>query len=400
MAKKTKDQEAVEKKASTKKSLVKKLENILRESPLKKKSEEKEKRAKNEKKKDSVDEAPKKKTTKKTATSKKTATTTAKKVSKGSKTDKATLKPKFTVVKKTTAKKGTSKVAETIEKNEKKADQTENATRAKKEATKKVTKTVKETKTSSKAKSTVKSTKTSKTNSAKTTTRKKSGTKKSTSKKEDIKQAFQAEYYDLPYLYNKTVVKILAQTPKMLFIYWEISEEDRRAFQNKYGENFFEVTRPVLIIFNDTMQYSFEIEINDFANSWYLHINDANCDYHIELGRRPKSFQTYQPAEYGQIAYIPHFIYLTSSNEIAAPNNKMLFNYPNNIVKFRNVKTGEIIERSILSFSFITNNGIFTIQELYKYLFPNEDFNYENIVLGNTSSGALSSSGMFSSQFK
>ena len=31
------------------------------------------------------------------------------------------------------------------------------------------------------------------------------------------------------------------------------------------------------------MHYAFEVEINDFANSWYLHVNDANCDYKIEL---------------------------------------------------------------------------------------------------------------------
>ena len=31
------------------------------------------------------------------------------------------------------------------------------------------------------------------------------------------------------------------------------------------------------------MNYSFEIPINDFANSWYLHVNDSKCDYRIEL---------------------------------------------------------------------------------------------------------------------
>ena len=35
------------------------------------------------------------------------------------------------------------------------------------------------------------------------------------------------------------------------------------------------------------MNYTFEIEINDFANSLYLHVNDSKSDYRIELGRRP-----------------------------------------------------------------------------------------------------------------
>lgn len=78
------------------------------------------------------------------------------------------------------------------------------------------------------------------------------------------------EYYDLPYRYNQTVVKVLAQTPTNLFVYWDISDQDRTNLQNQFGEDFFETTRPVLIIFNDSMQKQFEVEINDFANSWYI----------------------------------------------------------------------------------------------------------------------------------
>ena len=46
-------------------------------------------------------------------------------------------------------------------------------------------------------------------------------------------------------------------------------------FKNQYGDNFFETTKPVLIVHNDSLNYSFEVEINDFANSWYLHVNDS-----------------------------------------------------------------------------------------------------------------------------
>ena len=227
-----------------------------------------------------------------------------------------------------------------------------------------------------------------------TTTKKKTATVKRTKKAEVNK--FKSEYYDLPYMYNKTVVKVLAQTPKMLFIYWEISESDRKRFKKQYGDNFFENTRPVLIIFNDTLHYSFEVAINDFANSWYLHINDANCEYHVELGRRPVEYNPFADTQ----SYIPYYVFLTSSNEMSSPNNHILFNPAITTVKFRNVKTGKVTDKDVKQFTFITNFGIFTLQDLYKNLYPNESFEYENIVLGNTSSGALSSSGMFSSQFK
>ena len=318
----------------------------------------------------------KKTSTKKTSVTKKTAT--EKKAS--SSTKKSTEKKSATVAKKTTTKKSTSTKKTAVAK--KTASTSKKATSSKKTST---------LKSSSSKKTTTK-----KAVAPKTTTRKKS----TTSKKDSVvdnKLNFQAEYYDLPFMYNKTVVKVLAQTPKMLFIYWEISEEDRNLFKKNYGKDFFNNTRPVLVVYNDTMNYSFEVEIDDFANSWYLHINDANCDYHIELGRRPKS---HVAQHQNNSVYLPYYVYVTSSNEMTSPNNTILFNPNLKTVKFRNVKTGEVKEKDIMQFTFITNFGIFNIKDLYKFLFPNESFEFENIVLGNTSSGALSSSGMFSSQFK
>ena len=119
---------------------------------------------------------------------------------------------------------------------------------------------------------------------------------------------FVLEYYDLPYKYNKTVIKALAQNPNTLFVYWEISDEDVQNFKEKYGENFFYTTRPVLIVHNLTDKYSFEIDINDFANNWYIHVNDTKCQYVIELGRRPKE---------GEVNNLPdNYLYVTSSNMI------------------------------------------------------------------------------------
>lgn len=282
----------------------------------------------------------------------------------------------------------------------KKTVATSKVTPSKKAETKKENTSKKsETKKASK----VKDDKTAKTTNSKKTEAKKiknitAATKKSTSRKKSTasnkiatKADFKAEYYDLPFMYNKTVVRVLAQTPKMLFIYWEISDEDRSKLIDSFGENFFNSTKPVLIVYNDTLNYSFEVTIDDFANSWYLHIDDANCEYHVELGRKPIN----HAQQYNQSVYIPYYIYITSSNEMASPNNKILFDF-NNTIKFKNVKTGQIIEKDINQFKFITNYGIFSIQDLYKYLYPNENFEVENIEL----TGSSSKSGMFSSQFK
>ncbi len=218
--------------------------------------------------------------------------------------------------------------------------------------------------------------------SSKKATTKKTTTKKNTSNKVTKKIPEIVEYYDLPYRYNQTVVKVLAQTPSTLFIYWDISDKDRKNFEKQYGENFFQETKPVLIVHNDTLGYSFEVEINDFANSWYLHVADSKCDYRIELGRRPiVKTEKLQPSD---------FIYVTTSNEMESPNNKILLDKNQKMVYFRNIKTGQTTEKPITTLSFMQNMGkVYDIYDLYKTIYKNE--NVEDIYdLTNPSSHSSS----------
>ncbi len=235
-------------------------------------------------------------------------------------------------------KKGTkvAKKETTAKKNTKKSDSTAKKTTTKKAVEKKEAKT----------KSNVSAKKI-------TTTRKNKTTKKKTDS---------VEYYDLPNNYEKTIIKILAQTPKTLFIYWELSNADAQNFRKIYGDNFFNETKPVLIVHNDSLNYSFEVEINDFANSWYLHVDDAKSDYRIEIGRKPISNNIKQD-----------YIYITSSNEIESPNDKILFDESQKIVFFRNVKTNAETKKDISSFSFMKKIGkIYNIYDIYKEIYKNE----------------------------
>ena len=255
------------------------------------------------------------------------------------------------------------------EKEVKKAKTTKSTTKkttAKKTTTKKAVATTKKKEpvkkeTAKKTSSTTK--KTTKTTAKKTSVAKKTTTRKKSVKKQE--KVVPVEYYDLPYRYNQTIVKVLAQTPSTLFIYWDISDEDRKNYEKHYGEDFFNNTKPVLIVYNDTLGYSFEVEINDFANSWYLHVADSKCDYRIELGRRP-IVKTEKIQD--------DYIYVTTSNEMQAPNNKILFNKEQKMVYFKNVKTGNITEKPINTLSFIANMGkIYDIYDLYKEIYQDEN---------------------------
>lgn len=306
-------------------------------------------------------------------------------------TTKTTVKPK-------TSSKGTAKKKDTAKKAV--------AKKAGKKVTAKKT-TVKKTTTTAK-KATVKKASTKKVTARKSTAKKATTTRKATGKTKKQEQFVDiVEYYDLPYRYNETVVKILYQTPNTLFVYWDISDKDRENYIKQYGENFFNITRPVLIIHNITMNYSFEVPIDDFANSWYLHINDSKCDYKVELGRRPNYYNEEATKEI-QENINTDYIYVSSSNEIETPNDHVLFSTnENNTIKFRNIKNNDEKTISLVDFVRslpalkekrdipIISEEIF--QAVYSGIYKDEDINFFER-LSNPSSGGLATSNMSSSR--
>lgn len=276
-----------------------------------------------------------------------------------SKTKNSKIKSASTATKKISVKNDEAK--KSTKKSSVKRDETKKSTKktsAKKDESKKSAKPV-----SSKANSSKSSKATSKTTSNSKSTKKKTSetlsvnkkiSKKSISKKKLIKGRksinlyttqkklpISVEYYDLPYRYNRTVIKALAQNPNTLFVYWEISDEDRQEFINMYGENFFNITKPVLIIHNLTDKYSYELDINDFANNWYIHVNNAKSQYVIELCRRPIEYTQEIPVDY---------LFITSSNVIEAPNDHIIFFKENDTIKFRNMRTNKYTQRVVKPF--------------------------------------------------
>ncbi len=211
-----------------------------------------------------------------------------------------------------------------------------------------------------------------------------------------VKQEYLQEYYDLPFRYNETVVKILAQTPKRLFVYWDVSDKDKETYLNAFGEDFFEKTYPVLLVHNEEMNYTFEVPINDYANSWYLDIQDPKTKYVVQLGRKFRNVQDIRPSkeviQNENINLQNDYIHITDSNELEVPNDHILFESIQDEVLYRNVKNGNeykkdiynIIEKISKSYKDVS------IEKLYKEFYGEE---ISEDVLSNPSSGALSSSG-------
>ncbi len=156
--------------------------------------------------------------------------------------------------------------------------------------------------------------------------------------------AFIPEYYDLPYRYNETVVRVLAQTPQKLFVYWDIADNDRKRYEETFGNDFYNNTYPVLLLYNQDKQYVREIEVNDFANSWYINIDDPKTKYIIQLGRKFRSANPsvdYNSLNAHNIVLKNDYLPYAESNMMEAPNDHVLLESLPDYISFRNVKTGQ-----------------------------------------------------------
>lgn len=258
-------------------------------------------------------------------------------------------------------------------------------TAPKKESAKKKTTTAKKTattkkytaekKTATKNTTAVKETSSSKKNSTKKEENKKEPVKKSSTKrkstkkvKADVEQPIIqiTEYYDLPLKYGNTVVRLLAQTPKTLFVYWEVSDSDIENFKKSYGDDFFIKTKPILVVHNLTLNKTTEVEINDFANCWYLNTEDSDCKYDIELAR--KFIETSSTSTNAEVK--KNYLSIATSNDLQSPNNHILFEKIKEFVVFRNVNNDNIIKKNIKSFKFLKD-----IYKFYKDMYDEEVLN-------------------------
>ncbi len=216
--------------------------------------------------------------------------------------------------------------------------------------------------------------------------------KKITKKKEAKKQQYSLEYYDLVYRYNETIVKILAQTPKRLFVYWDVSDDDRQKYIQTFGEDFFEKTYPVLLVYNEDRKYVKEVAVNDFANSWYIDVQDPKNKYTIQLGRKfrqvPHDINMEKVREENIILktdYLP----LANSNKLEAPNDHVLLESLPRYITFRNVKTNEEVVKSIGDFKDAFGNN-YSVDGFYNEQYKDE-ISDRMFDMSNPSSGVNSS---------
>ncbi|HHV99901.1 MAG TPA: DUF4912 domain-containing protein [Clostridiaceae bacterium] len=92
--------------------------------------------------------------------------------------------------------------------------------------------------------------------------------------------------YRLPQSYNDNSITLVAQSPHLLYAYWEISEDKKRQFIECFGQELWNASIPVLKVFNITKNKVLFTRTNEFSNSLYMEVPDSNCSYIAEIGRK------------------------------------------------------------------------------------------------------------------
>ena len=117
------------------------------------------------------------------------------------------------------------------------------------------------------------------------------------------------EYYELPSKYNKTIVRLLVQSPTRMFVYWDVDKNID-----------YSSSRPVLKVKNITMNYSYDIPVDPFTNNYYIDVKDPDCEYQVELGRVQND----------------KFVNLYTSNSAIVPRNNPMYVGDSEEVIYRN----------------------------------------------------------------
>ena len=134
------------------------------------------------------------------------------------------------------------------------------------------------------------------------------------------------------YNYDKTFLKIIVSGVDKVLAYWNVTPEFDNKFKQKYGEDFLEKTKTILVLKNSNSMVENKIELTDFTNNYYIKYKYSNAIYTVEL----QKVGIDDNKDYG---------YKIVSNRIKTPCIKIGLNqYMQKNIIFKNIKTGNEIE--------------------------------------------------------
>ena len=135
----------------------------------------------------------------------------------------------------------------------------------------------------------------------------------------------------IPAVYGDNKVVLMARDPHYLYAYWEISNDTKQKFFRDFGYELWDNSVPVLKVTNVSNNKSFYIQINDYTNNRYIHVDDSNSQYIAELGRRVSE---------------EFFINLAGSNYVDVPGETVSSDTTAYFIDYRDLRNGRLDYKS------------------------------------------------------
>ncbi|MDP4144290.1 MAG: DUF4912 domain-containing protein [Bacillota bacterium] len=87
---------------------------------------------------------------------------------------------------------------------------------------------------------------------------------------------------------DKSILVLMVQNSHNVFCYFNVSAMTKKEFQDRYGENSWRNSKPVLKVYSVENGNAKEIKtifIDNFANNWYIKLDRDDLDVFVKLGR-------------------------------------------------------------------------------------------------------------------
>jgi hypothetical protein len=98
---------------------------------------------------------------------------------------------------------------------------------------------------------------------------------------------------DLPAKYDVDKIVLQVRDTRWIHAYWQIRNQTSERFKSEFGREFYEAKRVLrvydvsqIIFTGQNAHRFFDIEINDFANNWYIDTGAPGRSWCVDLGLR------------------------------------------------------------------------------------------------------------------
>jgi hypothetical protein len=122
-------------------------------------------------------------------------------------------------------------------------------------------------------------------------------------------------HFEFPQSYGDNKVVLMVRDPWTFYAYWEIRKEVEASAKEEIKKKGLRASKSVLRVYDVTEtgvdnpeKVTFDLELKDWANSWYVHINDPGREW---------------IADVGIICDNGEFFCLARSNAVRTPSNCM-----------------------------------------------------------------------------